>query len=161
MLRSKNLIIVSHCVLNQNSVVSPLARARGVFEFVSHLIEEGIGIIQLPCPELRYLGITRKPMEKEEYDTLEYRNLCKELFSPVMKELENYIKNGYTIKGIIAINESPTCSISGKTGIFMEEILKQFEEREIKLKYIEVPSYYDDKRDSEKLFNEIRSMKLV
>jgi predicted secreted protein len=156
MLRSKNLIMVCHCVLNQNSVVCPLARTMGSFKFVKKLIDEGIGIIQLPCPEFKFLGTTRKPMDKEEYDIPEYRSLCKGLLIPVIEDMEIYLKDGYVIKGIIGINESPTCSISGSRGIFMEELFSELEKRNMELSFSEVPVDYEDDRDSEKFFSKLK-----
>lgn len=50
--------------------------------------------------------------------------------------------------GIIGINHSPTCSISGKRGILMEEILKLLDRKEISIPYIEVPGEYTDDIDS-------------
>lgn len=137
--RGKRLVLTSHCILNQNSVVSPLARAKGPFYIVNMLVEKGIGIIQLPCPEFKYLGLGRKPMSKEEYDVPEYRELCKKLFQPFIEDLREYLKNGYEILGIIGVKESPTCSISGNRGIFMEEIFKALKEEDIKLNYFEIP----------------------
>ncbi len=144
MLRSKGLVILCHCVINQNSVVKPLARAKGSFIFVKQLIDEGLGIIQLPCPEFRHLGINRKPMEKEEYDTQEYRSLCKDLAITAAEDIEAYLKEGYDIKGIVGIKESPTCSISGKRGIFMEELYDELGSRNIQLGYVEVPADYSE-----------------
>lgn len=151
MLRKKEMVLVSHCVLNQNSVVYPLGRAKGAFRFINLLIDSGIGIIQLPCPELRYLGINRKPMNKEEYDTKEYRYLCIQLFMPILNEIIAYIQNGYSIVGIIGINDSPSCSITGRRGIFMEEILHLLKKNAIELKYFEVPYDYNDAADYESL----------
>lgn len=139
MKRGKRLVLTSHCILNQNSVVCPLARAKGPFYIVNMLVEEGIGIIQLPCPEFKYLGLGRKPMSKEEYDSPEYRKLCQRLFQPFIEDLREYLKNGYEILGIIGVNQSPTCSISGNRGIFMEEIFKALNEEGVKLNYYEIP----------------------
>lgn len=155
-MRSKKIVLVSHCILNQNSVVYPLARAKGAFKFVIELINHGVGIIQLPCPELRYLGISRMPMNKNEYDTTEYRNLCLELFIPVLNEITNFIDNGYTILGIIGINESPTCGITGERGVFMEQIYKLLNDNGIKLEFVEVPESYTDDNDSDSLFYKIK-----
>ena len=151
MLRSKKIIIVSHCILNQNSVVYPLARAKGALKFVKSLIDEGYGFIQLPCPELRHLGITRQPMNKVQYDTTEFRDFCKLLALPIIDEIVMYINNGYIIEGIIGINGSPTCSITTNRGIFMEEFLKESKMKEIELNYIEVPSNYKDDEDYDKV----------
>lgn len=92
-------------------------------------------------------------MTKEEYDTKEYRRLCKELFLPVLSELKQYISSDYEILGIIGINESPTCSISGKRGVFMQEIFKILEEENIYLKYFEIPTDYSEKNNHIKSFH--------
>lgn len=161
MLRSKSLIIVCHCIMNQNSVVHPLARAKGCFKFVQSLIGEGVGIIQLPCPEFKFLGITRKSMEKEEYDTPEYRSLCRDLVMTIVQDMLVYLRDGYEIKGIIGINESPTCSINDKRGIFMEELFDELERRKTKLSSVEVPADYEDDRDSTDFFNKIKTALLT
>lgn len=148
MKREKNLIIVSHCVLNQNSVVLPLARAKGPFTFVDTILKNNIGIYQLPCPEFKFGGLNRASKTKEEYDTPEYRNLCKTLSLEVINDIVEYVNNDYKIMGIIGINHSPTCSISGKRGIFMEEILKLLDKKEIAIPYIEVPGEYKNDIDS-------------
>lgn len=155
MLRQKKLLIVSHCLLNQNSVVKPLARAAGAFPVIQHILNKGIGIIQLPCPEFKYLGPERQPMSKEQYDSSEYRKLCKDLFIPVLEDIKKYLKSGYDLIGILGINHSPTCSLSGSRGIFTEEIFKILEEENIDIKTFEIPTDYNEKSNSLKLFEEL------
>ena len=95
-MKGKKIAIVSHCILNQNSVVNGLERAEGAFnEVVEILLKNNYGIIQLPCPELIYLGIDREGKTKEEYDTKEYRKLCRELLKPIIKYLQEYIKDDF------------------------------------------------------------------
>lgn len=142
--REKRIILVAHCVINQNCVVYPLARAKGPFSFVDALIKNNIGIYQLPCPEFKFLGLKRESQTKEEYDCIEYRTLCKELISYVISDIKEYINNNFKIVGIIGINESPSCSISNNRGIFMEELFKALEIDNINLPYIEVPSEYEN-----------------
>jgi predicted secreted protein len=144
MLRDKKLVLLSHCILNQNSVVLPLARSKGGFQIVKYLIDEGIGIIQLPCPEFKFLGPKRKPMNKEEYDNAYYRTLCRDLFAPILEDVKKYLAQDYSLLGIIGINESPTCSISGKRGIFMEEIFALLHEQSIEIDYFEIPPDYEN-----------------
>ncbi|MEW8955249.1 CD3072 family TudS-related putative desulfidase [Clostridium sp.] len=148
MKRGNRVVVVSHCILNQNSVVSPLARAKGAFHIIRPILDKGIGIIQLPCPEFRFLGLTRKPMTKEEYDCPEYRILCRSLAEPVVKDLIEYEANDYEIVGLIGINHSPTCGITGGRGIFMEEFIKILISHDINLKRFEIPACnLDDKWD--------------
>lgn len=155
MYRSNKIILVSHCLLNQNAVVPPLARAKGGFPIVKALIEEGLGILQLPCPEFKFLGPKRKPMTKEEYDTMEYRELCKSLFKPVLEDIKIYLKAGYELKGIIGIKESPTCSLSEERGIFMEEIFKALEVEKIEVKYFEIPTTYTEDADYSEIYSKL------
>jgi predicted secreted protein len=155
MLRSKKVIVVSHCLLNQNAVVLPLGRAKGGFPIAKALLDEGIGIIQLPCPEFKFLGPTREPMSKEQYNSVEYRELCKRLFQPVLEDLKKYLDENYSIVGIIGINESPTCSISNNRGIFMEEIFSILDKEGIKVDYFEIPTDYTENDDFSDLYEKL------
>lgn len=156
--RSKRIILVSHCILNQNTVVHPLARAKGVYkDIVKELINSDIGIHQLPCPEYRYLGLKREPMTKEQYETGGFRKINKDIASDAVNIIKEYIDNGYEVVGIIGINESPTCSISGEKGILTEELINIMVKENIKLNYIDVPADYHDGTKSEKFIKELRN----
>lgn len=154
--RHKKLVLVSHCLLNQNAVVLPLARAKGSFPIVNILVEGGIGILQLPCPEFKFLGPNRKPMNKAEYDSKEYRALCKALFAPVLEDIKTYLKAGYELKGIIGINQSPTCSISQERGILMEEIFEALENEDIKINFFEIPTTYTEEEEHSGLYDKLK-----
>lgn len=139
MKRLKKLVILSHCILNQNSVVKPLARANGAFEsIVTSYIKRGYGIYQLPCPELKHLGLSRKPMSKEDYNTKAYKTLCENLVTDVMKDLQLYIEDDVDISYLHGINNSPTCSITGNRGIFMEYFIDALNQNNIEIQMIEV-----------------------
>jgi predicted secreted protein len=142
--RSRKLLLVSHCVLNQNSVVCGWERAAGAFQFVREIIESGVGIIQLPCPEMEYAGCGRPPQNYEEYNTAPYRELCRRLAESVTGQMKEYLKHGYQYCGIIGIQNSPTCSISGRRGVFMEELLAQLSDIGLVSGCFEVPESYDD-----------------
>lgn len=146
--REKKIILLSHCIINQNSVVLPLARAKGPFPFVGTIIKNNIGIYQFPCPELKFGGLNRKPMPKEKYDTPKYRELCASLSNDIISDLVEYIKNDYKIIGIIGVKHSPTCSISEKRGIFMEELFKMLDTNNISIPYIEVPEEYPNSNEA-------------
>ena len=147
MLRNKKLILLSHCILNQNSVVLPLARSKGGFPIAKFLLDSGIGIIQLPCPEFKFLGPQRKPMNKEEYDSSEYRSLCRNLFTPILEDIKKYLAKDYSLVGILGINKSPTCSITGRRGTFMEEIFAMLNDEAIDINYFDIPADYTQDMD--------------
>ncbi len=132
MKRKKEIVIMSHCVLNQNCVIDGWARAEGGFNnIVQRVINQNAGILQLPCPELLYLGSHRPPMTKQEYDTPEHRAFCKEILASVIKEVQEYQEHGYAIKEIIGISGSPSCDICGERGVFMEEFFKILEDKHL------------------------------
>lgn len=143
--RSKRIIFISHCILNQNTVVHPLARAKGAFKnIIEELMNNEIGIHQLPCPEYNHMGLRRYPMTKAEYDTYDFRTINKDIALDTLGIIQEYLSNDYEILGIIGINESPTCGIKGQMGIFMEELLNLLEGENIKLNLIDVPTDYID-----------------
>jgi len=123
--RSKKVVIVSHCVLNQNTKLDRCAHFSGaVTNIVELLISNGIGIIQAPCPEMLYLGLNRgaaidSTPSVEEEDTRIARemwsangiHLCCEIAQNLIDQVEDYRRNGFTVLGMIGINGSPTCGV--------------------------------------------------
>lgn len=159
MQRNKKLIYVSHCVLNQNSVIAGWERSESSFKRVIQLIlDKDISIIQLPCPELKALGLSRPPKTKEAYDYKEYRNLCDSLSESVISEMKVYLENDYQIIGLIGIEESPTCDTNRNRGIFMEELYHKLKENNINLPSLDIPEDYNE---SMKLFNQERWIKFL
>lgn len=62
--RSKRVIVLSHCLLNRNSISDGTADFPGQFtEIIELLMANCIGMIQLPCPELLCL-IEANPLGK-------------------------------------------------------------------------------------------------
>ena len=111
--RSKKIVLLSHCILNANSKVVGLSHYSGSLkEVINPYIQNGTGIIQLPCPEMTFLGIKRWGMTREQYDTPTYRNHCKKLLIPIVNQIQDYLLSGYTIEKIIGVDGSPTCGVN-------------------------------------------------
>lgn len=143
MIRKKELVLVSHCVLNQNAVINDWERAQGGFNtVVRQLLDQNVGILQLPCPELAHLGCKRPPMSKEEYNTEDYRKLCTQLANSQLETLLEYLENDYKLLGLIGIENSPTCDTLHEKGVFMEIFLEKCEEHDIQIKSIDIPEEY-------------------
>jgi len=142
---SKKVIFVSHCLLNQNVRAAERERFPGSFKDILELFaESGIGIIQLPCPQLEFNGgLDRKVKIKSSCESNRYRNQCHNLSKNLIGQIENYLKNNYHVVGILGVELSSTCgvhqiqngrkNVPGK-GILMEEI-----EKEMQKKYFQVP----------------------
>lgn len=144
--RSKKVIFMAHCILNQNTKLDCCAHFPGaVKEVVELLIANDIGIIQMPCPEMLYLGLNRetdvsaKPTVEEEDTRIHERMLekdsqalCLRIVNEVIYQIKEYHKNNFEVVGLIGINGSPTCGIetTWKEG-------KEYKERGIFIKMLE------------------------
>lgn len=126
MKRSKRVVLVAHCLLNQNTVVKPLARAQGPFgTLVAMLSERGIGMEVMHCPERDELGLGRRPMDKAAYNTPSFRTRCGEEALRVQACVEDFERAGIRVLGLVGIEESPTCSITAPRGHLMEALAGQ------------------------------------
>jgi Predicted secreted protein len=151
-LRANKVILVSHCILNQNSVVNPLARAKGAFDEIVKLItDRGYGIVQLPCPETLFLGLERLPMSKEEYATPEYIALCDRLATREIDYIKLLQEGTVNIAGMIGIDQSPTCCQFGELGHFMNALQKHEEIHSIPK--IDIPELYIEEEEETENFH--------
>lgn len=113
MKRGKTIFIVCHCLLNSNAKVYPLADTKGVYtDDLAPLLQNGVGLVQLPCPETCYLGMNRWGMTKEQYDHKAYRDFCKMLLTPTMLQITAFAQEGYSISGVAGMDGSPNCGIN-------------------------------------------------
>ncbi len=166
MKRKKKIILVCHCVLNSNSKVEGLSQYEGVFkEYVNIIANKGIGIIQLPCPEMIMYGIKRWGHVKEQFDNLFYRQECRRILEPIIQQIRNYVDFGYEIVGVVGIDGSPSCGVnftcSGNfggeivdscqidnilntlkevngPGVFIEELKKYLQEINLEIPFISI-----------------------
>lgn len=157
--RSKKVIVVSHCLLNQNSISEGTADLPSQFDkIINLLISNKIGIIQLPCPELSCLGLDRQDINGAKRELLlentrirnlleknENQEILKIKAKEVVAQIEEYLKYDFEVIGIIGVNRSPSCGIETTTidgkekegrGIFIRIIEEEFEKKGIKLRMI-------------------------
>lgn len=153
--RSRKVILIAHCLLNQNSIVNGLARKPAMIrELVDLLYEKDIGVIQLPCPEIIHSGLRRWWQVREQYDNPGFKRLSKHLIELIIDYLIEYKRNNYELIGVIGVSGSPSCGVhytnSSKSwlgdprkagdsrrvkgrGVFMELLLKEMERHGISL----------------------------
>lgn len=113
MKRSEKVVVVSHCLLNANAKVKPLALYPGVLcAALDHFIRNGTGIVQLPCPETSYLGIDRWGMCREQYDHPKFRRHCRNILLPCVDQLEALSASGCDITCVIGVDGSPNCGVN-------------------------------------------------
>lgn len=155
--RSKKVILVSHCILNQNVKLDTLASYPGtVPELTEAIIKSGVGIVQMPCPELLGIGLDRRCVMEPTTESMKHgrthvaelmnnekdQKLCEDLAKYVVFQIKQYLHNGFEIVGIMGINTSPTCGVeitwsndqevSGK-GVFMRKLTEELAKEKIEL----------------------------
>ncbi len=95
--------------------------AGGYKEFIIPIIEAGIGIFQMPCPEvLGWGGVDRKHIEYDldrnnlDQDWIkDYPDLCATWARWTADRFQDYVESGYEVLGIIHVANSPTCGLDG------------------------------------------------
>ncbi len=152
MKRSKKVIFIPFCLLAQGLRAEGIVKKfPAIVKPVINLLEENqVNLIQIPCPELEYEGIKRKPASKTKYDNETYRNICKRYASQIVSFIEDLVKNEYEVLGVLGIENSPSCAVNylfekGKrirgTGIYMEELKKKMKEKNIDVPFIGIDIY--------------------
>ncbi len=177
--RSGKIILVAHCILNQNSRVFGLARFPGMInEIINVLKERNVGILQMPCPELLFAGLNRWSRTKEQYDTPIFRRYCRKLAITLVDQIEEYLKNEIKILAILGIDGSPTCGVNETSkgfkggdlekisipevthvkglGIFMEELQRELKKRSLNIYFFGIKDK-NIKETVEKLENFFKS----
>ncbi len=108
--RSMVVVPVCHCVLNQNAKLEGIANWPGsIKEVIQILLNHGVGILQMPCPECIYEGIGRFDKSIEQYNCSYFRDLCKKITKEIVDQIENYLDWEYKVPVILAIDGSPSC----------------------------------------------------
>jgi predicted secreted protein/putative sterol carrier protein len=143
--RARRVIFVSHCWLNINTRFPQGAAFEGAnTPLIDTLLQAGLGIIQMPCPEYEVLGL-----EKYDYGEIilePLRERFREVAEIVLKQIKDYLALGFEIVGILGMNPSPSCGVDvtkGKgtmlgtdrdtsevedSGIFIDELKKLLKE---------------------------------
>ncbi len=142
--RSRRVILVPNCVLNQN------ARAEGAAEhpaaldlLIKALMERHIGIIQMPCPEFLILGLKRGSENiRTRMMKASARTRCRLLAKDLVDQIEQYRACGTSVLGILGKNGSPTCGVSylekgamPAEGVFIEELKAELHGRDITIPF--------------------------
>lgn len=129
--RIKKIAIISHCIINQNSVVKGEYKDMNIFfPFIKKLFEENIGILQLPCPETEYYGLRRWGHVKEQFDNCGYRKYLEKIINSFVDIIKEYINNEYEIVGIYGIAGSPSCGVNLTCSANWEGEISSYKDKE-------------------------------
>ncbi len=130
----KKVVFLNNCLLNQTSRAPGVAFREGAStELIQILFNNGLNIEQLPCLECIGMGgVSRKSFDAyfpllsnfvkngwfpivKPYFKLWLNNfgrLCKKEATKVVDRMEDYIREGYTVVGVVGMNDSPTCGVT-------------------------------------------------
>lgn len=176
--RSKKVVFIAHCFLNQNSISDGTAVYPAAFEeVVEFFIKADIGIVQMPCPELCCLGLDRGNIHGADtpvvVENTRIRSEMKkdisntqleQLADYVVYQILEYLKYGFEIVGIIGANRSPNCGVDTTSddnaeirgmGLYMEKISCRLSEKNISISMI---GLRESDNIAEKLYPLIRNM---
>lgn len=110
--RKKQIVLLAHCILNQNArVLGSASHPGAVTDVVNALVEAGVGIIQLPCVETTHFGVHRWAGTQKQFATPSYRKRALEELEPIVADLAEYQRAGYKVLAVVGIEGSPTCGV--------------------------------------------------
>jgi predicted secreted protein len=140
--RGGRIVAVIECILNQNARDAGAAMAPAMsWEVVSLCHAHGVGMVQLPCPEIACLGVarTRAPgcSIRAALDTEAGHLRCAELGVQAADRLEAYLRAGCQVLAVLGGNpQSPGCAVhfdgqglAPAAGIFMGELHAELRRR--------------------------------
>ncbi|PKN70365.1 MAG: hypothetical protein CVU54_05805 [Deltaproteobacteria bacterium HGW-Deltaproteobacteria-12] len=128
--RGRKVIFLSHCLLNENTrYLGGAFRKAGIDELIDELQKQGIGIVQMKCPEqktwggvlkremLMGYGISGTPMNAFRKPYMLFflwksRRSFRKIAKDVVAEIKDYIDSGFDVVGIVGIKGSPSCGVS-------------------------------------------------
>ena len=146
--RSKKVVFIAHCLLNQNSISDGTAVYPAAFrDVIDYFLNADIGIVQMPCPEFCCLGLDRGNIHGIDspvvVENTRIRSAMKSdssnakltrLADYVVQQIIEYKKYGFEVIGIIGANRSPNCGVETTSdndaeingmGLFIDKIFRQ------------------------------------
>lgn len=116
----QKILFVSHCFLNdgaklKNQNREEMKRERTEKrEILKSVLDAGIEIIQLPCPEFLLYGANRWGHTASQFDTPFFRRESKKMLEPFLLQIEEYKANPerFELIGVVGINGSPSCAVT-------------------------------------------------
>jgi predicted secreted protein len=128
--RSKKVVFVAHCILNENTRYLGGAFRKGcIDEVVDEMQRQGIGIVQMKCPEQKaWGGLLKKYMWQPmgSRNTILYklkgvflpffiwntRRIYQKIAREIGAEIKDYLESGFEVLGIMGIAGSPSCGVT-------------------------------------------------
>jgi predicted secreted protein len=162
--RSKTIVFVAHCILNQNSISDGTAAYPGTIkEIMKLLCISDVGIVQMPCPELSCLGLDRGNIGGSGCPILEentrirmmmsqrsVKSKISQLVHHLIFQILEYRKYAFDIRGIVGVNRSPSCGVDTTSkynqevegqGVFIEALRNELNKNKINVKIVGIKAF--------------------
>jgi hypothetical protein len=129
--RSRRVVFLSHCLLNENTRYLGGANHRGAIESVVRAcLDANLGMVQMPCPEQCAWGgvlkrrlllayglrerapwayVLRRPLLA--FGLLYTRWRYARLADAVVAQAADYVSSGFEVAGIVGVDGSPSCGV--------------------------------------------------
>ncbi|MDP1901052.1 MAG: hypothetical protein Q8K96_11440 [Rubrivivax sp.] len=146
--RGRRIVAVIECILNQNARDEGAASSPALsWEVVALCHEHGVGMVQLPCPEIACLGMARARAPggsiRAALDTEAGRARCAEISAQAADRLETYARAGYRVLAVLGGNpQSPGCAVhldgqalQSSSGVFMRELQSELRRRGLEMPF--------------------------
>ncbi len=118
----QRILFVTHCLLNPSAKVSRNDPSSGKEEeafrrdFFRYCSDQGIGLIQLPCPEFTLYGPNRWGHTKQQFNHPFFREHARQILQPYVQQMLAYLQPGeepkFKVLGVIGVEASPSCGVS-------------------------------------------------
>ena len=113
--RKRKIVFLAHCFLNMNTRFPEGADFEGAnVPLMEILLKNGLGIVQMPCPEFLCLGLNKTGWATRPAEEL--RACFRKVAEGVVDQIQEYLKLGYKIVAIIGMNPSPSCGVEVTKG---------------------------------------------
>ena len=162
--RSKTIIFVAHCILNQNSVSDGTAAYPGAINELMQLLRvSDVGIVQMPCPELFCLGLDRGNSDGSSSPILEENTRIRKMMSRrsakgkirqlvqhLTFQMLEYRKYDFNIRGIVGVNRSPSCGVETTSknkqevdgqGVFIEALRNELNKNNMNVRMVGIKAF--------------------
>ena len=144
--RSGRLVFLIECLLNQNARDRGAATCPAVDrEVLDILLQNEVGMAQIPCPEMACLGFARtRPAGtsiRSALDRPDALDRCRLLARQTAERIEDYRAHGFEVLAILGGNEaSPGCAVHSdgipgalrpESGVFMQALATELAKRDV------------------------------
>jgi predicted secreted protein len=127
--RGRRVVFLSHCLLNENTrYLGGACRTCCVREVIEHSMDQGVGMVQMPCPEQQVWGGVLKTRMLALYGRrarafpgvvkallpvglLYVRWAYRAMARKLAAQIDDYANSGFAVVGIVGIDGSPTCGV--------------------------------------------------